>query len=147
METKKLFTGFSFVPKTKKKSQIAKCTNIVYCVCVRNDKGCYALINTTKGEKEIDFTPRSYNLKDRLVVFTRKLDKNKKPIAVYRNEFTAKYSPGIAAQYTPFNNGYIYSGYIVKRKETYYFDMKEVIGPYSINSSLVNEKIKLNADK
>ena len=46
-----------------------------------------------------------------------------------------------------FNNNYIFSGYIIKRKNVYYFDMKECIGPHSVHSSLVTEKIKLNADK
>lgn len=147
MQVKNVFTGFQFVPKPKKKPQVTKCTNMAYCVCVKRDDGYYARINTSKGEKEIDFTPKSHNLKDRLIVFTKKLDKNKKPICVHRNEVTARYSPGISSQYTPFNNNYIYSGYVVKRNGIYYFDMKECIGAYSSYSSLVSEKIKLNEDK
>ena len=147
MRAKNIFTGFTFVPKPPKKPQITKCTNKSYCVCVKRDDGYYASVNTTDGVKELDFTPKSHNLKDRLIVFTKKLDKNKKPIAIYRSEYTAKYSPGLPSQYTPFNKNYIYSGYVVKRNGIYYFDMKECIGPYSVHSSLVSEKIKLNADK
>lgn len=143
----KSITGFQFVPKTKKRSQTTKCSNIVHCICVKRADGYYALINTTKGEMEIDFTPKSHSLKDRLIVFTKKLDNNKKPIAIYRTEMHAKHSPGLPSQYTPFNNNYIFSGYIVKRKNIYYFDAKDCIGPYSVHSSLVSEKIKLNADK
>lgn len=143
----KVFTGFQFVPKPPKKPKLTKYSNIAYCICGKNDKGYFASINTTDGYKELEFTPNSYNLKNRLIVFTKKLDKNKKPIAIYRNEYTAKYSPGLPSQYTPFNRNYIYSGYIVKRDDKYYFDMKECIGPYSVHSALVNEKIKLNANK
>lgn len=147
MKVKNIFTGFAFVPKPPKKPKLTKCSNIAYCVCVKTEKGHCASINTTDGVKELEFTPKSHNLKDRLIVFTRKLDKNKKPIAIYRSEYTAKYSPGLPSQYTPFNKNYIYSGYVVKRNGIYYFDMKECIGPYSVHSSLVSEKINLNANK
>lgn len=143
MQVKNVFTGFAFVPKPPKKSQTTRCTNMSYCVCVKRDNGYYAVLNTTKGEKIVDFTPNSHNLKGKLIVFTKKLDEHNRPICVYRDEFTAKYGPGLPTQYTPFNNDYVYSGYVIKRKDVYYFDMKECIGPYRHNSELVKEKINL----
>lgn len=147
MREKVLLTGFQFVPKKKKPKRNTKCTNLVYCLCKQTDNGYVALINTSKEKTVLEFTPKSYELKNRLVVFTRKLDKHNKPICVYRSEMDAKLSPGLSIQYTPFCHNQIYSGYIFKKEDKYYFEMKEYIGPLSNYQELLNEKITLNEHK
>lgn len=139
-----VFTGFAFVPKPPKKTKYDKrYTAIAYCVCQKIDGKYVAAVNLKEDNQIMEFTPKSYDLKNRLIVFSKKLDKNGKPICIYRSETEARYSPGIPRQYTPFCENYVYSGYIVKKSGKHYFDMKEVIGPYSINTNLVNQKLNL----
>lgn len=141
----KVFTGFQFVPKQKKKPRIAhgkRYTKIVYCVCGKDENGYYALVNLPDNRR-LQFTKASFDLKGRTIVFSHKLDKNNKPICVYRNEDVTKHSPGIPQQYTPFCKDYVYSGYIIKRDGELYFDMHEIVGPYSLHHSLLTDKISL----
>lgn len=148
MGPKVLLTGFQFVPKTRKtKIHDTKCTNMVYCLCKQVDRKYLAVINIGKEKTELEFTPKSYNLKDKLVVFTHKLDKHKKPICIYRSEMDARLNPGLPVQYTPFCNNQIYSGYIIKKEGKYYFDMKHYVGPLSNYRELLNEKVNLNEHK
>lgn len=145
MREKILLTGFQFVPKTKKpKINDKRCTNIVYCLCEQIDGKYFAVINTGKEKTKLEFTPKSYELRNKLVVFTHKLDRNKKPICIYRSELDARLSPGLPIQYTPFCNNQIYSGYIIKKEGKYYFDMKEYIGSSRNYHQLLNEKVTLN---
>lgn len=148
MSKVKVFTGFAFVAKPpKKKTYDKRYTNIAYCVCQLIDGKYVAAVNLKEDNQIMDFTPKSYDLKNRLIVFTKKLDKNGKPISIYRSELEARHSPGIPRQYTPFCENYVYSGYIVKKDGKHYFDMKDLVGPYSVNAHLVNKKLLLYEDK
>lgn len=147
-----IFTGFQFVPKKPKKrvatphgKQLSK---LVHCVCKRVDDDFVAVVLITNSKmrankQELPFTENSYNLTNRLTVFTKKLDKHGKPTCICRSESTAKYSPGLPDYYTPFCNNYIYSGYIVRKDGKYWFDMHECVGAYSNHLDLANEKIVL----
>lgn len=147
MQVKNIFTGFAFVPKPpKKKVYDKRYTTIAYCICKKIDGKYYAAVNLKEDNQIMEFTPKSYDLKNRLIVFSTKLDKNGKPICIYRSELEARHSPGVPRQYTPFCDNHVYSGHIVKKDGKHYFDMKELMGPYSINSHLVNKKITLYED-
>lgn len=141
----KVFTGFQFVPKKQKRKRTPhnkRYSKLVYCVCGQDENGYYALVNLPNNRK-INFTKASFSLKDRLVVFSHKLDENGKPICVYRTERTAKHDPGAKSQYTPFCKDYIYSGYIVKNNGELQFDMHELVGAYSLHNNLMKDRITL----
>lgn len=82
----------------------------------------------TKQELILPFTPDSYELKDKLSVFTRTKDKHGRRTRIIRDVWHAKFHPGLPEQYIPFAKNWIVKGYIVKEGLTKMFDFKDLVG-------------------
>ena len=76
----------------------------------------------------LDFTERSYDLTDKLNVFSRTVDNKGRRTRFIRNTINAKYMPGLPEQYIPFAPNWIVRGYIVKDNGIKKFDFKSLVG-------------------
>ena len=76
----------------------------------------------------LDFTERSYDLTDKLNVFSRTVDSKGRRTRFIRNTINDKYMPGLPEQYIPFAPNWIVRGYIVKDNGTKKFDFKSLVG-------------------
>ena len=76
----------------------------------------------------LDFTERSYDLTDKIDVFSRTVDSKGRRIRFIRNLINAKFMPGLPEQYIPFAPNWIVRGYIVKDNGTMKFDFKSLVG-------------------
>ena len=66
------------------------------------------------------------------VVFAHERDKEGRYQMFIRNQDRDwKFAPGLNTQYTPFCEGFIYNGYIVRYKGKLYFDMNTLVRRYS----------------
>lgn len=83
--------------------------------------------NRTKS-KILDFTPESFELTDKLSVFTRTKDKYGRRTRIIRNTWDAKFHPGLPEQYVPFANNWIVKGYIVKNGLVELFEFRDLVG-------------------
>ena len=76
----------------------------------------------------LDFTERSYDLTDKINVFSRTVDNKGRRTRFIRNTINAKYMPGLTEQYIPFAPNWIVRGYIVKDNGIKKFDFKSLVG-------------------
>ena len=76
----------------------------------------------------LDFTERSYDLTDKIDVFSKTVDSKGRRTRFIRNTINAKYMPGLPEQYIPFAPNWIVRGYIVKDNDTKKFDFKSLVG-------------------
>lgn len=130
------FGGLMFkpaVPKKKRpKSSFSKLTDLIYCLCVEEEPNIFKAHVNIKGNREIPdilvipFTEDSYDLKGKTKVFTVKKDKQGKRICIHRDKIRSIVYPGNSEIYTPFNNNYVYSGYVVKQEEHHYFKVSDI---------------------
>lgn len=74
------------------------------------------------------FTERSYDLTDKINVFSRTVDNKGRRTRFIRNTINAKYMPGLPEQYIPFAPNWIVRGYIVKDNGIKKFDFKSLVG-------------------
>lgn len=152
--TKVILTGFSFKPVEKKKKITTsnhnnKVSKKVYCICIEKSPNEFVAHVDMKNDPdfsdilELPFSEKSYNLKGKEVVFTVNKDDKGKSIMLVRNKRLANIFPGLPIQYTPFKNNYVYSGYVIKVKGNYYFDVIDIHSHKSyFNVVLYNTNIK-----
>ncbi len=84
--------------------------------------------NGIKIPKILDFTPESFDLTDKLSVFTRTKDKQGRRTRIIRDKWHAKFHPGLPEQYVPFANNWIVKGYIVKNGPIELFEFRDLVG-------------------
>lgn len=125
--------GFVFKPaKVKKEKPIRTSNSLVEGICLK-DEGIWKIEVSIKDDANLvlEFTPNSYDL-HRKVVFAHERDKEGRYQMFIRNqERDWKFAPGLNTQYTPFCEGFIYNGYIVRYKGKLYFDMNTLVRRYS----------------
>ena len=135
--TKVILTGFTFKPVQKKKKITTsnhnnRVSKKIHCICIEKSPNEFVAHIDMKNDPEfsdileIPFSEKSYNLKGKEKVFTVNKDKNGKSVMIVRNQQLATIFPGIPIQYTPFKHNYVYSGYIIKIKGNYYFDVTDI---------------------
>lgn len=126
--------GFLFKPAKKKEYKPIRTSNkLVEGICLK-DEGIWKIEVPIDGDANLvlEFTPKSYDL-HRKVVFAHERDTEGRYQMFIRNqEREIKHAPGLPSQYTPFCEGFIYNGYIVKYKGKLYFDMNTLVKRYSV---------------
>ena len=120
-------------PKRNKTSDgIKRITNKIVKGKVFQDKdGTYKVSINMDNDPDLlilDFTERSYDLTDKLNVFSRTVDSKGRRTRFIRNTINAKYMPGLPEQYIPFAPNWIVRGYIVKDNGIKKFDFKSLVG-------------------
>ena len=126
------------VPKTKRNKTsdgIKRVTNkIVKGKVFQDENGVYKVAikmqeNTANPDLLIlEFTEKSYDLTGKTNVFSRTVDKKGRRTRYIRNEFDARFMPGLPERYIPFAPNWIVRGYIVKDNGVTKFDFKSLIG-------------------
>lgn len=149
--SKLLISGFVFKPAESKKrvsSNKPKRTSNkkVYCKCDILENGehvalCIELVDNVKTKVIRPFSPNSYDLKGRLIVFTKTKQQYGRIACIYRTKQEAEHFPGVDTQYTPFRKNWIYGGYIIMIEGKKYFDITETIGPDCIYNNLIGIEI------
>lgn len=140
-------TGLKFKPIELKKHRTSntpkrKSNRKLYCKCEILENGEFvAVISTIENNKKTitvcSFSPNSYDLKGKQIVFTKPTDKCKDIICIHRSEQQANHFPGTSEQYTPFRKNWIYRGYIVTFEGKDYFDVTETVGHYNAYYNLL----------
>ena len=123
-------------PKRNKTSDgIKRTTNkIIKGKVFQDENGTYKVSISMKNDPVhpdllvLDFTERSYDLTDKLNVFSRTVDSKGRRTRFIRNTINAKYMPGLPEQYIPFAPNWIVRGYIVKDNGISKFDFKSLVG-------------------
>ena len=120
-------------PKRNKTSDgIKRITNKIVKGKVFQEKdGTYKVSINIDNDPDLlilDFTERSYDLTDKLNVFSRTVDNKGRRTRFIRNTINAKYMPGLPEQYIPFAPNWIVRGYIVKDNGIKKFDFKSLVG-------------------
>ena len=123
-------------PKRNKTSDgIKRTTNkIVKGKVFQDENGTYKVSISMENDPVhpdllvLDFTERSYDLTDKLNVFSRTVDNKGRRTRFIRNTINAKYMPGLPEQYIPFAPNWIVRGYIVKDNGISKFDFKSLVG-------------------
>ena len=123
-------------PKRNKTSDgIKRTTNkIVKGKVFQDENGTYKVSISMENDPVhpdllvLDFTERSYDLTDKINVFSRTVDNKGRRTRFIRNTINAKYMPGLPEQYIPFAPNWIVRGYIVKDNGTMKFDFKSLVG-------------------
>lgn len=119
-------------PKQKKsKSSIVRQGNICEGIVIVDENGYYSVSISMKDDNKnpsllyLDFTERSFDLKDKRIVY-RKEKENGRFVRIIRSKEHAKFFPGLSEQYIPFVNGCHVKGYIVREEGVLKFDFKEL---------------------
>lgn len=133
--SKKPLTGLSFKLVSPKRASYKpkKLSKLVYCVCTKSEDGNFKanlriVSNTNRVTNMcVNFTLKSYQLTDKIRVFTIKPDKNGKHICYIRSPWEASIAPKTSNLYTPFCKDWVYSGHIVRIGKQLYFDVHEAV--------------------
>ena len=95
-------------------------------------------IDTKNNEKEelLPLTDRSFDLKGKENIFTRKKDKFGKRTRIIRDKNKANFMPGLPEIYFPFSNNWQVKGYIITENNIRKFDFMGLIG---LNNYIIGE--------
>lgn len=127
-----ILTGLKInvVGKTRKTKAAVRVSNkLIYGTVIKDGEVYKVSIDKDEnGEKEeiLDFTPESFNIEGRSIVFLKKKDSNR-TVRVIRDEWKAKFHPGDTEKYIPFAEKWIVKGYVVKQGFINLFDFKELV--------------------
>lgn len=111
-------------PKRVKKVSSISSRKIVYGTVI-NDNGILKVEIEDKN-LTIPFTPESYELENRRIVFKKELENNRR-VCIVRDASHAKYMPGLPEQYIPFAEHWLVKGTIVKQGLVPLFNFKELV--------------------
>ena len=118
--------------KSRKTSRYKRESNKLITALVIEDENneLKASIDTDKiGIKEVlNFTDESFELKDRISIFSKQKDNDGKRTRFIRDIWSAKFFPGLKENYIPFNKNWLVKGYVVTNGFNKLFDFKELIG-------------------
>lgn len=123
----------SVVKPKKKSNSIKKISKLIRGLVIEDEDGNFKCSIDIKQDdnsyKEliIPFTPKSFEVIDRLSVFTKQKDENGKRIRIVRDASRAKFFPGTQDQYIPFDNNWVIEGYLVQDGLLQMFDFKDLI--------------------
>lgn len=84
--------------------------------------------NDTSNELILDFTPRSFEIVGREIVFSKTKNEYGHYCRFIRDSFKAKFDCGSTERYIPFAPNWIIKGYIVKQGVQLLFDFKQLVG-------------------
>lgn len=132
----KLLSGLKIAIASPKKSRKTskykrESNNLITALVIEDENNeLKASIDTNKiGIKEVlNFTDESFELKDRISIFSKQKDDNGKRIRFIRDVWSAKFFPGLKENYIPFNKNWLVKGYVVTNGLNKLFDFKELIG-------------------
>ena len=151
----KPLVGLTFKLASPKKKRVSKgkiLTKKVYAVCTLSEEGEFkAILRIVSNTQRITnivvpFTLSSYDCKGKLRVFTKKKDEHGKRTCHIRTVEQAKLAPSKSVLYTPFCEGWVYSGYLVQIRSQRYFEIKEAIWHQDFckeNLDILEDDIKL----
>lgn len=133
---KTLIHTFKIKPITKKRvSKIyTRISKICLGVCVNVDGVLKCKIELPKGELDnteflvLDFTPNSFSLKGKRVIFLDKKDKTNHWVKIHRDKLQQLLSPEHSPHKVSVVENEVCSGYIVRKEGIMYFDMKDTHG-------------------
>ena len=117
--------------KKRNSSGFKKVAGIVQGVVKEDEKENFTVAIKDNNENTIEilpFTDKSFNLRGRKYVFCRKKDNKGKRICKIRDEFHAKFMPGLPEQYIPFTSNWVVKGYVVQNGLVRQFDFKSLVG-------------------
>ena len=134
------------VPKSKKKvSEVKRTSNKIVQGKVIKEDDIYKVTIDLKNDEHypdllvLEFTDRSFNLTNRLEVFSRNPDSNNRYIRFIRNAVYARFMPGLPEQYVPFAPNKIVKGYIVKEENKVRFDFKDLVYPEEYDKNQLSD--------
>lgn len=124
------------VPKPKRNKVnhgIVRTSNkIVKGKVFQDEEGNYTVSiideNNQDNPRILSFTERSFDLTNKINVFSRTLDEHGRRNRYIRDALHAKYMPGSPERYVPFAPNWIITGYIVKDNGIEKFDFNRLIG-------------------
>ena len=111
-------------PKKVKKVSSTSSRKIVYGTVI-NDNGILK-VEIEDENLTIPFTPESYELENRRIIFKKELENNRR-VCIVRDASHAKYMPGLPEQYIPFAERWLVKGTIVKQGLVPLFNFKELV--------------------
>lgn len=117
------------VPKKRETTGITKKGKITTGVCFKDIDDIFKIHVTIDGSSDrvLEFTPKSYDLKDKTYVFQKKPNKDGKYVCRVRSENSAKYAPGNPDVYTPFCQNWVYKGYVCTINDKTMFDVTDIV--------------------
>ena len=119
-------------PKRKIRQEYKKQGKVICGTVIEKDETFLVEIdldnNGEKAPKILNFTPESFEVKDRLTVFTRTKDDSGRRTRIIRNKWDAKFHCGSTEQYIPFCNNWIVKGHIVKNGDIELFNFEDIVG-------------------
>ena len=145
----------SFKPvETKKKTRNTykphKLSKLIYAVCSKDKSSgefranIFIVGDPHRTILNVPFSLDSYNLKGKEKVFSKSIDpKTKKHICFIRTPREAMLSSEKSRTVTPFCEGWVYSGYLVRIGKSNYFQIKEAIW----HKDFVKENLEVPADE
>ena len=136
--------GLKPVPKKRETTGIKKERKITTGVCFKDVDDIFKIHVVIDGSanRVLEFTPNSYDLKDKTHVFQKKPNKDGKYICRIRSEASAKYSPGNPDIYTPFCQNWVYKGHIVTINDKVMFDVTDIVcvNGHELDEHTINDK-------
>ena len=147
--------GLSFKPvETKKKTRNTykphKLSKLIYAVCSKDKSSgefranIFIIGDPHRTILNIPFSLDSYDLKGKEKVFSKRIDpQTKKHICFIRTPREAMLSGSKSRTVTPFCEGWVYSGYLVRIGKQNYFQIKEAIW----HKDFVKENLEVPADE
>lgn len=133
--------GFTFKPAKKVTVRnYHKVSGKTYALCIQEEDIFYAHVKMKENDSRLcmPFSPRSYDLKGKTIVFSVNPDERGNIVTHIRSEQKARHFPGLPTQYTPFRNNWIYSGYIVTIDGKKYFDVESTEGHFEQYHTLLD---------
>lgn len=117
------------IPKEKKTSSFVRINKVVYGTVVKKDDVYKVSIeNNNKKEEILDFTPESFDIVGREIVFLKTKDERGNNVRIIRSKWDAKFHPGTSDKYLPFAENWIVKGYVVKQGLIRLFSFKDLVG-------------------
>lgn len=143
--------GLTFKPIESKRTRSSykprRLSKLIYAVCVKDTDDFRAHIVVTGTHRSILSVPfdlESRSLKGKEKVFSKSIDKQtKKHICFIRTPWEALMSGKTSRTLTPFCEGWVYSGYLVRIGKSNYFQIKEAI----FHKDFVKENIAVKEEE
>lgn len=119
-QPKKQRTGFTKISKIQKAVVVEE--DGIFKACVE-----YKGVSGNIEHLVLPFTPRSFEIENRVNVFTKRKDEHGRTRLI-RTQWKAKFHPGSTEYYLPFDANWTIKGYIVVQDFVKYFDFTSLVG-------------------
>ena len=87
----------------------------------------------------LPFTEKSLDLKDKIYVFLKEKDKYGHYCCVIRDEFTAKWHPGLPIQYNAVHENLLLAGHIIRKNGIMYFEYEDLVAYHYLSKFHVSD--------